>query len=181
MFKNFHLASLMAQSSACCSPWQNPHNSKNELAGGTPTKGSNRWTPAPAATRAPTPTIAPVVAPLIASGSNNSSVVIYLEDDFQQIVRTILKAKTLLLLAPAPVPALVVAAAPHYKGPRKRPLKTRFPNIYWGKTHLECYNFFQQCEDHFATSNVTGSNRVLFAATFLKKLFWSVGSNTSIR
>ena len=69
---------------------------------------------------------------------------------------------------PAPVPALVVTAAPHYEGSRKWPLKAWFLDIYWSKTHLECYNFFQQCEDHFATAGATGPNQVLFAATLLK-------------
>ena len=69
---------------------------------------------------------------------------------------------------PAPVPAPVVAAAPQSESRRKRPLKARFPDIYQGKTHLECYNFFQQCKDHFATAGATSPNRVLFAATFLK-------------
>ena len=66
----------------------------------------------------------------------------------------------------APVPA--PAAALHYEGVCEKPLKARFPDIYWGKTHLEYYNFFQQYKDHFAIAGATGSNRVLFAATFLK-------------
>ncbi len=32
---------------------------------------------------------------------------------------------------------------------------------------MECYNFCQQCEDHFATCRDTGPNRILFAASFL--------------
>ena len=151
----------MARSSARPSPRQNPHNGKNELAGGTPTEGSDRRTLAPAVTRAFTPAVPPVVTPLATSSSADSSVVKYSEDDLQQILRTVLDFRP---LSPIPAPA----AAPHYKGPRKRPLKARFPDIYWGKMHLECYNFFQQCEDHFATAGTMGSNRVPFAATFLK-------------
>ena len=71
----------MARSSACCSPRQNPHNSKDKLAGGTPTEGSNCCTLAAAATRAPTPIVAPVVVPLSVSGFADSSVVGYLEDN----------------------------------------------------------------------------------------------------
>ena len=137
-FKSSHLASSMAQSSARCSPCQNLHNGKDELAGKTPTKSNNRCTPAPAAIYASTPAVALVVAPLVASSSANSSVVGYLKDDLQQIFRTVLDFKPL-----APVPALVVAAAPHYESPRERPLKAWFPDIYWDKTHLKCYNFFQ--------------------------------------
>ena len=65
----------MARSSARRSPRQNPHDGEDELAGGTPTEGSDRRTPAPAASRAPTSAVAPVVAPLAASGSADSSVV----------------------------------------------------------------------------------------------------------
>ena len=150
----------MARSSARRSPCQNLHNGKDELAGGTSTKGSNHRTPAPAASRAPTPAVAPVVAPLAASGPADSSVVRYSEDDFQRILRIVLDSRP---LAPVPTPAAL-----HYEGPCERLLKARFPDIYWGKTHLECYNFFQQCEDHFATAGATGSNQVPFVTTFLK-------------
>ena len=134
----------MAQSSARCSPCQNPlFDDKDELAGGTTIKDNNCCTSAPAVTRALTLTIAPVVAPLTISGFADSSVVRYLKDDLQQIVKTILEAKPLLLQAFAPVPASVVAAAPHYEGSCERPLKPWFPDIYWGKIYLGCYNFFQ--------------------------------------
>ena len=125
----------MAQSSARCNPRQNPQDGKDKLVGRTPTKGNARSTPALAASRTPTPAVAPVIAPLAASGSANSSVVRYSEDDLQRILRTVLDSRP---LAPIPAPA----AAPHYESLRERPLKARFPDIYWGKTHLECYNFF---------------------------------------
>ena len=35
--------------------------------------------------------------------------------------------------------------------PWERPLKARTPETYWGKSHMECYHFCQQCEDHFET------------------------------
>ena len=50
--------------------------------------------------------------------------------------------------------------------PRERPLKARTPETYWGKSHMECYHFCQQCEDHFETSGATGMNRTPFAASF---------------
>ena len=115
----------MAQSSARCSPCQNPYNGKDKLAGGTPTKGSDRCTPTPATTLASTPTAIPVVALLAASGFADSSVVRYLEDDLQQILKTVLDSRP-----PTPVPAPVVTAASHSEGPRERPLKARFPDIY---------------------------------------------------
>ena len=153
----------MAQSSARCSPCQNPHDGKDKLAGGNPTAGSDRHTPAPVALRAFTPAVAPVVAPLAASGSADSSVVRYLEDDLQRIFRIVLDFKL-----PATVPAPVIAAAPHYESPHKRPPKAWFPDIYWDKTHLKCYNFFQQCKDYFANAGATSPNRVPFTAIFLK-------------
>ena len=125
----------MARSSACRSPRQNPHDGEDKLAGGTPTEGSNRRTPAPATSRAPTPAVAPLVAPLAASSPADSSVVRLLEDDLQRILRIVLDFR-LFALVPAP------AATLHYESPRERPLKAWFPDIYWDKTHLECYNFF---------------------------------------
>ena len=47
-------------------------------------------------------------------------------------------------------------------------LKARFPELYYGKSHMECYYFCQQCEDHFATAGATGPNRTPFAASFLR-------------
>ena len=52
--------------------------------------------------------------------------------------------------------------------PWERPLKARTPETYWGKSHMECYNFCQQCEDHFNTSGASGLNCTLFAASILR-------------
>ena len=49
------------------------------------------------------------------------------------------------------------------QGPRERPLKARFPDLYFGKSHMECYYFCQECEDHFDTAGATGPNRTPFA------------------
>ena len=122
----------------------------------------------PTAIRALTLIVAPVITSLMSSGSANSYMVRYLEDNLQRIVKTILKSRPLYSPASAPVPAFVLVAAPYYEGPRKRPLKTRFLDIYWGQTHLECYNFFPKCQDHFATAGATSPNQVLFTAIFLK-------------
>ena len=32
---------------------------------------------------------------------------------------------------------------------------------------MECYNFCQQCEDHFTIAGAKGLNRILFIASFL--------------
>ena len=112
---------------------------------------------------APTPAVTPAIALLVTFNFADSSVVRYLKDDLQRIFRTVLDFRF-----PAPVLAPIVAAALHYKVLHERLIKARFLDIYWGKTHLEYYNFFQQYKDHFATSGTTGPNRVPFAAIFLK-------------
>ena len=52
--------------------------------------------------------------------------------------------------------------------PRERPLKARTPEIYSGKSQMDCYYFCQQCEDYFETSGATRMNCTPFAATFLR-------------
>ena len=52
--------------------------------------------------------------------------------------------------------------------PQKQPLKARSPETYSGKSHMDCYHFCQQCEDHFETSGATGMNCIPFAASFLR-------------
>ena len=52
--------------------------------------------------------------------------------------------------------------------PRECLLKARTPETYFGKSHIDCYHFYQQCEDYFKTSGATGMNRTPFAATFLR-------------
>lgn len=53
------------------------------------------------------------------------------------------------------------------KGPPQRSLKAWFPDLYFGKSHMDCYHFCQQCEDHFDTARATGPNRTPFASSFL--------------
>ena len=86
----------------------------------------------------------------------------YTKKDLQRILRTVLKARAL--------PS---------DGTREKPLKARSPDVYRGKSHMECYNFCQQCEDHFATARAKGPNRIPFAAFFLRDRITSVGSSTS--
>ena len=52
--------------------------------------------------------------------------------------------------------------------PRKLLLKARFPEMYSGNSHMECYKFCQQCEDHFDKARVTKPNQIPFAALFLR-------------
>lgn len=57
---------------------------------------------------------------------------------------------------------------PSSDGPRERPLKARCPDSYYDKSHMECYHFCQQCQDHFDNAGARGANRTPFAASFLR-------------
>ena len=121
----------MARLPARHSPRQNsPLIGKDEPVGPAPTEGSDTYTPAPTVSRAPIP--APPAALALAPTAVNSTLR-YSEVDPQRILRTILETKA---LAPAPQPLGFL------HGPCERPLKTRFLELYHGKTQMECYNFF---------------------------------------
>ena len=83
----------------------------------------------------------------------------YSEDDVQRMFKAVLEAP-----APtsAPVPAPVVSKVP------KEKLIACSLNIYCRKSHIDCYNFCQQCENYFDTAGATGPTRILFAAFFLR-------------
>ena len=83
----------------------------------------------------------PTVKPLIAK---------YIEEDLQKILRTVLKAQ-----------------APSSDGSCEKLLKARSLDVYCSKSHMECYNFCQQCENHFATARAKGPNRISFGVFFL--------------
>ena len=51
---------------------------------------------------------------------------------------------------------------------REHLLKARLPDIYKSDNHMACYNFCQQCNDHFATVGAKKPNRILFAAFFFR-------------
>ena len=72
---------------------------------------------------------------------------------FKQFMKVYLKAQT-----PAPVQAK----------PREELLKARFPDLYYGNSHMDCYRFCQQYEDHFETAGATRPNRIPFAVSFLR-------------
>ena len=54
--------------------------------------------------------------------------------------------------------------------PFKQPLKARIPDFYYGNLHIDCYQFYQQCKDHFEIAGAKRPNRILFAAPFLCEL-----------
>ena len=98
--------------------------------------------------------------PLANSPPIANSVPKYSENNLQQIFKAVLEARA---LAPAPTPVLapVVSEMPREK------LKARSPNVYHGKSHIDCYNFCQKCEDYFATAGATRPTQISFAAFFL--------------
>ena len=51
--------------------------------------------------------------------------------------------------------------------PCKQPLKTLFPGLYYGNSHMDCYQFCQDCEDHFKTAGAKWPNKIPFAGLFL--------------
>lgn len=48
------------------------------------------------------------------------------------------------------------------------PFKPRNLDLYYGNRHMECYYFYQQCNNHFEVAGSLGYKRVLFATGFLK-------------
>ena len=60
--------------------------------------------------------------------------------------------------------------APPALEPQKRHLKTRFPDLYYGNSHMDCYRFRQQYEDHFETARAKKPNKIPFAILFLHRL-----------
>lgn len=97
----------------------------------------------------------PFKPPAPAADTPAPSISKYTEEDLLRILKTVFETRA---PAPAPVP----------EGPRERPLKARFPDVYKGVSQMECYNFCQQCEDHFDTAGAKGPNRIPFAAFFLR-------------
>ena len=133
----------------CCNP---PLGGEDELAGGpprAPIKGRYILTPSPPVSRAQTPASAQVPA----SPSNKGF--------FQQFMKTNLENQNQNQNQTSPL-ALIQAEL------REQLLKARFPDLYYGNSHLDCYRFCQQCEDHFDTAGASGPNRIPFAASFLR-------------
>ena len=85
-----------------------------------------------------------------------TSVPKYSKDDLQRIFKAVLEARA---CAPTPAP-VVISKMPWEK------LKAYSPNVYYVKSHIDCYNFCQQCKNYFATARATRPNRIFFAAFF---------------
>ena len=127
----------MARPPARRSPRRNPPpTGEDELAGAAqgpaPTEGSDTSTPAPAASRVPTPTPppdAPVAAP--SSAPALAATAPSLDNElFKQFMKAYLEAQ---------VPGRTEVDPE----PREQPLKARFPDLYYGNLHMDCYQFCQ--------------------------------------
>ena len=164
----------MARPFAYLSPCWNPLlTSKDGLAeaapGPTRSKNSNTSIFAPAVSCfstlvsrvAPTvsssPTLALVVAPATALFSDYEL--------FKQFIKAYLETQVPAHIAPEINPESC-----------KKPLKARFSDFYYGNWHMDCYQFCQQCKNHFETVNARRPNKISFAALFFRGSFiqqWS--------
>ena len=110
--------------------------------------GSNQPEEAPVETT-PTPSTASAPSQVLSSAPAPT---LYSQEDLQRITKLCMD---------------LFFQGNHQEGPREGQLKARFPDLYYEKSHMECYHFCQQCEDHFDTAGAIGSNRTPFAASFL--------------
>ena len=99
--------------------------------------------------------------PLANSPLAVNSVSKYSEDNLQWIIKAVLEARA-PAPALAPVPALVIFEVHREK------LKTRSLDLYFGKSHMDCYNFCQRCEDYFAIAGAIEPTQIPFAVSFLR-------------
>ena len=83
----------------------------------------------------------------------------YSENDLQRIFKAIPEAQ-------APVLALGLALIVTETLWKK--LKACSLDVYRGKSHMNCYNFYQQCENYFATAGTMESTWILFATIFVQ-------------
>ena len=107
------MAKPRAHYSLCRNP---PPSSKDELAGAAATEGSSIFTPTLAMSRAPIP------VPTIALSSDNKL--------FKQFIKVYLKTQ---------VPGQIEINSK----PCKLSFKARFPDLYYGNLHIDCYQFCQ--------------------------------------
>ena len=135
----------MAGPCACRNTFLNLNpTSKYELTGASLTESSSIPTPTPVVTHAPIPALATTHA---AAGSLDNKL-------FKQFKKAYLEAQ--------------VQSRPEVDPePCKQLLYARFSDFYYGNSHMDCYQFCQQCEDYFKTTKAKGLNRIPFAALFL--------------
>ena len=105
----------------------------------------------------------------VANALAATSVPKYSEDNLQRILKADLEAQA-PIPTPAPVPALapILALAPIVAKAPWEKLKACSLDVYCGKSHINCYNFCQQCEDYFATVEAMRLTRIFFTTSFLQ-------------
>ncbi len=104
--------------------------------------GSNKPGPSEAPIRSEAPARPPHAPPPAAP-----DVAQYIQKDMDHLFQTFLQAS---------------------KGGSGDKLKATIPDVYCGRSHMECYNFCQQCKDHFAICGATRPNWIPFAVSFLR-------------
>ena len=132
-----------AQRSPRVNPPANPTGEQDELAGQGPIRGFNAGSDE-AFTEAPTPLEA-LTPPLVPPST---------KDLFTKFMKVFMETTQ--------AQAQVLAEL------QEQPLKAWTPETYWGKSHMECYHFCQQYEDHFETFGTTWMNCTPFAASFFR-------------
>ena len=158
----------MAGSRLCRSPCRNPTGTGGDKpARGAqkppPANGSgslspalppaNSCVPTPAVFRTPTPAPAPLPATILAPAPAPAPAPAkYTDTDFHQFMKVFMDTQE---------------RSETHKRPRESLFKACFPDLYYEKSHMDCYQFCQQCENHFEIAGATGPNRISFAASFL--------------
>ena len=136
------MARLSAHRSLC----QNlPPAGEDKLTNVLLTKSSGTVIPTPVVSRAPT--LAPATAPAATLSSD--------KELFKQFIKAYLEAQVL---------GQTKVDSESYK----QPLTARFPDFYYVNSHMDCYQFYQQCKDHFETAGAKRLNKIPFAASFLR-------------
>lgn len=68
-----------------------------------------------------------------------------MEEDLQKILKNVLKARVFSSNKSC-----------------KKFLTARLSYIYYGKSHIKCYNFCQKCKDNFAIAEAKGPNQIFW-------------------
>ncbi len=52
-------------------------------------------------------------------------------------------------------------------GAKDKAIKAKLSDVYHSKSHMKCYNFCQQCKNHFAIIEAIKPNQIPFTTFFL--------------
>lgn len=107
--------------------------------------------------------------PALDASSTTLSIAEYIKKNLKFIFKMVLETQ-------ASTPASLI----FLEGLRKYFLKTWFLKVYTRENQIDCYNFCQQCEDHFTMVRAKNPNQIYFANSFLRDLSTFVISNISL-